>query len=182
MPNRLLSRVDPACRLALAEPKARMLIASQEPSELKIFVSLDPTNGARHVAPQHRNAAQKNRVFRQAKYRAGQQVQRSSTHKVLSVAGSHAPRPDALLARSHWPQMHEPQRLVVHALRKPTEHAAAMTVDSIPHDLAHEPTDFLEAFDAIELSHADRHFVATYLRNYVTCTRVDEIGLPGRRT
>ena len=38
-----------------------------------------------------------------------------------------------------------------------------MAIDRVPHHLAREPADFGETFPAVELGHADRHFIAAAL-------------------
>src|SRR5664279_2926451 len=63
-PNSFLHLVDPSSRLALPAQETRVLVASNEPSELKIFVARHPAHGARDVAPKHRDTAQKYRTFR----------------------------------------------------------------------------------------------------------------------
>lgn len=42
----------------------------------------------------------------------------------------------------------------------PAHHAALVAIDPVPHQLAHEAANLLEAFGAIELGHPDRIFVA----------------------
>ena len=70
--------------------------------------------------------------------------------------------------------MNEADRFEIDALGDPAEHAGAMTVDAVPHHLAHEAADLLEAGDPVELGHADRHLVAADFRHQCAASRVDE--------
>ncbi len=53
-----------------------------------------------------------------------------------------------------------------------------MTVDTIPHHLPHEAANLLEAFGAIELDHADGHFIATGFADEISLA-VFEVWLSG---
>ena len=70
--------------------------------------------------------------------------------------------------------MHEAEGLEIDALGDPAEHAGAVAVDAVPHDLAHEATDLLEARDPIELGHAHRHLVPADLLHQSAAQRIDE--------
>lgn len=59
----------------------------------------------------------------------------------------------------------------VQAADDPAFFPGLVTVDPVPHDLADEAADILEAGGAIELRHADRHFVAAALRDPFPCRR-----------
>src|SRR5437667_11527474 len=56
--------------------------------------------------------------------------------------------------------MDEANSQLIPTASDPAEHSAAVAVDAIPHDLPHEAADLLETFGAIELDHADGHFIA----------------------
>ena len=75
------------------------------------------------------------------------------------------------------PQVDEPQSLVVHALRHPAQHAAAVAVDAVPHHLPHEAADLPEAGHPVELGHAHRHLVAAHLRDQRAVCGVHEVRL-----
>jgi hypothetical protein len=49
---------------------------------------------------------------------------------------------------------------IVPAHRDPAELAGLVAVDRVPHDLADEAADLLEALPAVELRHPGRHLVA----------------------
>ena len=177
MPDRLLRFVQPPRGLPLAEPQARALVPSQEGPERRVLVAGDAAGGTRSVAPQHGDAADEHGMLRQPEDRAGQEVEGRRPHEVLPVARAHAAGPDALLARSHGAQVDEPQALVVHALRDPAQHSAAVAVDAVPHHLSHEPADLAEARDPVELRHAHGHLVAAHLGNQRARAGIHEVGL-----
>src|SRR4051812_16266505 len=87
-------------------------------------------------------------------------IERRGAHEVLAEAGAKPSGPDALLTGALRAQMHEADRFEIDALGDPAEHARAVAVDAVPHHLAHEAADLLEAGDPIEFGHADRHLVA----------------------
>ena len=130
----------------LPPQETRVLVAPDEAPESLVVVAGHAACRAREVAPQHGDAADEHGVLRQAVDGAGQQIEGRGAHEVLAVAGAHPAGPDALLARSHGPQMQEAQALVVHALRDPAQHAAAVAVDPVPHHLPHEAADLAEAW------------------------------------
>src|SRR5947207_6036953 len=99
-------------------------------------------------------------MLRQPEDGTGHDVSWRRAHEVLSIAAPDPSRPDALLARAHGAQMDESQRFVRQAFSSPAEHAATMTVDAVPHDLAHEPPYLPEALHAVELRHTRRVLVA----------------------
>ena len=66
-----------------------------------------------------------------------------------------------LLASALRAQVDEAEGLEIDALGDPAEHSGAVAVDAIPHDLAHEAADLLEAGNPVELGHAYRHLVPT---------------------
>src|SRR3954465_14779929 len=98
--------------------------------------------------------------MRSAEGAACDHVHRSRPHEVLAIPVSYTAGPPVLVGGPHRPQVREPDRRIVPAHRDPAEHAAAMAVDAVPHQLAHESANLLEATRAIKLDHADRHFIA----------------------
>ena len=64
--------------------------------------------------------------------------------------------------------------------RVPAEHAAAVAVDAVPHQLADEPADLLEAARAVKLHHADGVLVAALLAD-VLAVAFDEVRLAAAR-
>jgi len=62
-----------------------------------------------------------------------------------------------------WAQVDEAEGLEIDALGDPAEHASAVAIDAIPHDLADEAADLLEAGNPVKLGHAYRHLVPTDL-------------------
>src|SRR5208282_3635034 len=144
-----------------------------------IVVSWKAFKPALEVAPQHGDAADQHRVSRQARDRHGQVVKRRRAHEVLSKPMSKPPGPDALLARAHWTQVDEAERIEIDALGDPPEHAGPVAVNAVPHDLAHEAADLLKAGYPIKLGHAHRHLVPTDFRHQRAALRVDEPRLAG---
>src|SRR5215470_13476974 len=101
-------------------------------------------------------------------------VDRGGAHEVLAEPVAKPPGPDALLASARRAKMDETERLDINALGDPAEHSTTMTVDAVPHDLAHEAADLFETGNAVELGHADRHLVPADLWHQLTALRVDE--------
>src|SRR5262249_10375831 len=141
-----------------------------------IIITRLALKSAHDPAPEHRHAAQHVWFLTQSEDRACDHEHHARTHEILTIAVTHAPCIDALLARSHRTQMHETQVRLVPAAGDPTMHPAAMSIDAVPHHLAHEATDRLEAGDPIELDHAKRHVVAVTLVDQLPVFL--DIGLP----
>src|SRR5271165_4578608 len=106
-------------------------------------------------------------------------VKRRGTHEILPEAVPNPPGPDTLLAGAGGAQVDEADGLEIDALGDPAEHAGPVAVDAVPHHLAHEAADLLEAGDPVELGHADRHLVPADLRHQRAALRVDEPRLAG---
>ena len=80
----------------------------------------------------------------------------------------HASRKDAVLARSHLPQMYESKIGFIPTAGNPSMHSTQMAINAIPHHFAYESADRLETIDAIELGHPKRSVVAVTLINQLT--------------
>src|SRR6267378_6106849 len=124
----------------------------------------------RNVAPPHRESADDERRAQHALKGARSHVREAGTHVVLAMSPPKAAGHDAVLARAHGAQMQDAQLRIVPASRDPAEHPAAVAVDPIPHDLAHEATQLPEALDPVELGHADG--------GLVTAGLTDEAAIP----
>src|SRR5258705_9664489 len=169
--------VELARRGRLAQPQARMLVTAQELAEAGLLVPRRALERAGEIAPEHRDAAVHGRVLGQPVERDRQVVERGSPHEVLAEAGPDAPRPDALaLAGPHRAQVEEAEIGIVHALRDPAQHARAVAVDPVPHDLPYEAADLAEASDPVELGHPHRHLVAADFGDALAGARMDEPG------
>ena len=166
---------------AFAEQQAGVLVGAQEPPELGIVVARQALQPASQVTPEHCDAADQRRMRRQAIDRHRQIIERRGAHEILAEAGAQPSGPDALVAGALRTQMNEANGLEVDALGDPAEHARAVAVDAVPHHLAHEAADFLEARDPIELGHADRHLVAADLGHQRAVLRMHEPRLARRR-
>src|SRR5262245_46910516 len=173
--------VDPGRCPALAEQQACQLIPPEEPSELGIGVSLATRPHARHVADEHAETTDDERSPRHAEQGTGQHVEEPRAHEPLPASMSLATVPRALVAGSHRPQVHEAQLGVVPAACDPATHAASMAVDAVPHDLANEATDLLEALAPVQLDHARRHLVADCLADERAARSGVEPGLAAAR-
>src|SRR5207249_1900216 len=110
--------------------------------------------------PHHRNAAQHHRWMSQTENGARPHVDGTGAHEILRRTMSGPAGPPVLVTRAHRSQMFEIDLRIVPADRDPSVHPAAVAVDAVPHQLAHEPTDLPKAFGAIELHHADRRLIA----------------------
>src|SRR5262249_18032390 len=95
-------------------------------------------------------------------------------HEILPESGPKPSGPDPLVTGALRTQVNEAKRLKIATLGDPAEHTSAMTVDAVPHDLAHESADLLEADDLVELGHAHRHLVAADLGHQRPALRVHE--------
>ena len=71
------------------------------------------------------------------------------------------------------------QRFVAEAFGDPPKYATTVAVDGVPHHLADEPPDLLEAEDPVELGRTHRHLVPADLRHQRAALRVDEPRLAG---
>jgi hypothetical protein len=171
--------VDPGRGGPLAHAQAGVLVGAQEAPELEVVVARQTFQPAPEVPPQHGHTPDQYRVGRQAIDGDGQIVERRGPHEVLPEPDPQPPGPDALMAGALRAQVDEAEGLEINALGKPAEHTGAVTVDAVPHDLAHEAADLLKAGDSIELGHAHRHLVAADLRHKRTAVRMDEVGLAG---
>src|SRR6185312_14442490 len=108
---------------------------------------------ASEVTPQHGYAANQYWVCRQVIDGHCQVVEGRGPHEVLPEPGPKPPSPDALLARALRAQMNEADRFEIDALGDPAEHPSPVAVDAVPHDLARESANLIEAGDPIELGH-----------------------------
>src|SRR5271165_2992546 len=106
-------------------------------------------------------------------------VKRRGTHEILPEAVPNPPGPDTLLAGAGGAQVDEADGLEIDALGDPAKHAGPVAVDAVPHHLAHEAANLLEAGDAIELGHPHRHLVSTDFRHERAALRVKEPRLAG---
>src|SRR5262249_24468966 len=86
---------------------------------------------------------------------------------------------DPPIARPHRSEMEKAEGRSVDALGDPAQHATAMAVDPVPHDLTDEPTDLAKARSPLELRHPHGHLVAADLGNERAGSRVHEVGLAG---
>src|SRR5579862_4343841 len=109
--------------------------------------------------------------MREAIDRAGKHVCDARSHEILPDTVPHAACPPIFMARPHWPQMLEFQFLIRPRYRNPAEHPASMAINSIPHQLAHEPADLLKTFRTVEFHHADGIFIAAFLVDLPTIRR-----------
>src|SRR5262252_6598480 len=164
---------------ALAHPQTSVLVGAKEAPELEVVVAWQALKPAPEVAPQHGHAADQHRVSRQTVDGDHQIVEGRGAHEVLPEPDPKPPGPDALMAGALRAQVDETDGLEIDALGDPAEHATPMAVDAVPHDLAHEAADLLEAGDPVELGHAHRHLVPTDLRHQRATLRVDEPRLAG---
>src|SRR5437660_3330123 len=106
-------------------------------------------------------------------------VERRGTHEVLAIPHPKTPSPNTLMAGALRTQVDESEGLDIDALGDPAEHAGPMAVDAVPHHFPYEATNFLEAGDAVEFRHSDRHLVTAQLRNQGAPPRMDEPWLTG---
>src|SRR5262245_1256963 len=106
-------------------------------------------------SPYHREATQNIRFSIQPVDRTGDDEEEPSTHEILAIAVAHTPGINVFLAGPLRPKMDETQFRFVPATGDPTIHAAAMTVDSVPHHLAHKAANRLETRHSVEFRRAD---------------------------
>src|SRR5216683_3638850 len=182
VPAPRLARVQLRGRRGLALQQASPLVAAQEAAELGVAVTRVPPDHALEVALQHRQAADQKRRTGHAVERAGQHVRGRGAHEVLAEAVPDPAGPPVLVAGPHRAQVNEPELGIVPGHGDPSELAAAMAVDAVPHQLAHEPADLAEAGRAVELGHPDRVLVPRLLRDEIREIRQREphfrVGLP----
>src|SRR5688572_28507047 len=86
-------------------------------------------------------------------------VSQPGTHVVVPPAGPQASGDDPPVARAHGTETQDAEIRIVPAPRDPAEHAAAMAVDPVPHDLANEAADLQKARDPVDLGRSDRSLV-----------------------
>src|SRR6516225_8311059 len=143
--------IDPGSRGPFAHTQTGVLVGTEEAPELQVVIARQALEPAPEIAPQHRRTADQHRVTRQAIERHCQVVNGRRSHEVLPEPGPKPPGPDALLTRPLWAQMNEANGLKIDALGDPAEHTGPVAVDTVPHDLAYEAADLLEAGDPVEL-------------------------------
>ena len=171
-PDGCLSSVQLRRGSGLPSQQTCVLISTQKLTEGGIVVSGQPPQDAAPVTPEHRHATDQHRMLKGAKYGTGEMIQRRRTHEILAEARPCAPGPHALMAGALRPEVDETERLLVDALRHPTQHPRAVAIDAIPHHLLDEPSDLGETRSTVELRHAHRHLVAAYFRFECSCTRM----------
>src|SRR5262249_41282266 len=157
-----------------AKPQACVLIRPKKAPELGVVITWHALKPTGEVTPQHRDAAEQRWMCGQAIQCHGEIVHWRSSHVVLAKPSSNAPCPYAVLASTLRTQVNEAQRLDIHTFSDPAQHAGAMAVDAIPHDLPDEASDLFEAGYPIELSHSDRHLVPAHLRYQGPAARVNK--------
>src|SRR5882672_5254849 len=171
--------VDAGGGSPFSEAQAGVLVGADEAPKFEVVVARQSLEPAPEVTPQHGHTADQHRVRWHAVDGHCQVVEGRGTHEVLPEPGPKPPGPDALLARALWAQMNEANGLEIDALGDPAEHAGPVAVDAVPHDLAYEAADLLEAGDPIKFGHAHRHLVSADLRYQRAALRVDEPWLTG---
>ena len=170
-PDTFLGYVEPPCRLSFAQDEALPVVAAQEASKLLIVVTRRPLEHALDVSPPHGRPTDDQWRSARAKYRAGCHVRRRSAHEVLAEAVSQTPGDEAFVAGTHRPEMDETKIRLILARCHPAEHSTPMAVDAVPHDLANEPADLIEAFDPVELGHTHGVLVPAHLAHQLSIQR-----------
>src|SRR6267378_3812730 len=164
----------------LAHQQGASLVSAQKAPERGVLVPRLALRGAFYVSPKHGQAAQNIGFFADPVDRGSGHEQEAGAHEIVSKSLAHAAREDALLAGTHAAQMDEPQLGLVPAACDPALHAAAMTIDPVPHHLPDETADLLEAGNPIELRHAEGGLVTVALSDQRPLLL--EVSLPAART
>src|SRR5215510_4279087 len=181
VPERSPFGVDPSYGGPLAHAQASVLIGAEKAPELEVVIAWQTLQPAFEVAPQHRHATDQDRMSRQAVHSNRQVIGGRRAHEVLPEAGPNPSGPDTFVAGAHRAQVKIADGFKISALSDPAEHAGPVTIDAIPHFLAHEAANLFEAGDPVELGRAHRHLISANLRHQRSAERVDEPWLAGRR-
>src|ERR1700704_6415695 len=137
----------------LPDQKYAPLIPAKKFTKCLVLVTRCALKSTFYPTPQHCHATQHVRFVVQSVDRACRDVQETSAHEILPIAVAHTPSVNTLIAGAHRAEMDKSQFRFIPTARDPAVHPAAVTVDPIPHYLAHKPANCLETRHAVEFRH-----------------------------